>query len=176
MPKSSKKESLKKELEEIKQKEKVIIKELDKELNKDKTVEKERRILVKHFTFSDFCQSAIGVGVFGLSTIMNPDIWGFIEKLDLSLIFWVHLFFIVCFVIALNYEFRADFSLDTFFIRNLLKRVFFMYISVAITVTLLLVLVKKITMDISNSDFLENFLIGQSVGLMGAVTFAFFKK
>lgn len=176
MQKSRRKEDLKKELEEIKQKEKIIIRELDKELHKEKIVEKKRRILVKHFTFSDFCQSAIGVGVFGLSTIINPDIWGFIQQLDLNVIFWVHLFFVICFFIALNYEFRSDFSFDIHFVRNLMKRVFFTYVSVIITVTLLLVLVKKIRMDMSNYDFLKSFLTGQSVGLMGAVTFAFFKK
>jgi hypothetical protein len=167
---------LERDIEDIKKKERIIIKELDQELNKGKVAEQERKFSVKHFTFADFCQSAIGVGVFGLQTIVNPDIWSFISDLDIKAIILLHIFFIICFFVALNYEFRKDFSFDIVFLRNLLKRVFFIYISVLITVAIILIVVEKLSLSMQNYDVLKNVIIAQSAGLVGAITFSFLRK
>lgn len=169
-------ETLLQELEDIKRREGIIIQELNQEINKDKIEEQKRKTQVKHFTFADFCQSVIGVAVFGLPAFINTSFWDYIPKLDLGSLILAHIFFLSCFTIALNYEFRKDFSWDTLFIINLLKRVFFTYISVMIAVCVILILAKKILLNMQNFFILKNFLIGQSVGLVGAITFSFLRK
>lgn len=176
LPISKELKALEKGEEEIRVQEKEILKGVRKELRKEEEEEKKRVVFVKHFTFSDFAQAAIGVGVFGLNVMINPDIWEFISHLSLSAVLIIHIFLFICFVMALNYEFRSNWSFDLVFIRNLLKRVFFVYMSVVIVIVTLLLLSKKLDLGLQNYYIIKNFLVGQSVGLMGAITFQFFKK
>ena len=175
--------SISKEISEIGAEEKIIEKEEQEilsDIRKEKIkpfVEQRRRMLeVKHYRFLDFCQSAIGVGIFGLSVLFTPDLWDIIGTLTLGWVFTAHIFFSICFFIALNYAFVDNVVWNKMYIRNLLKRTFFVYISVGMTIVFLLTVGQIITLGMTNEIALTRFFAGQSVGLMGAITFALFKK
>lgn len=136
-----------------------------------------RRQEIKHFRFTDFAQTIIGVGVFGLPSIINTSFWDYIPRTTLGFMFVVHLFFVFAMVIALNYRFRDNLSLkDRTFNYLFAKRIFYVYFSVMMSVMILLVLVRQVSMDMPLWQFLKNFFAAQSVGLVGAVTFSFFKS
>ena len=77
----------------------------------------------------------------------------------------------------MNYQFRDrfDFS-DKFFMIMFAKRVFYVYMSVLIVIVILLSIVHKITMSMTLYEFLRNLTASQTAGLMGAVTFSFFRR
>ena len=151
-------------IEEIEKKKKAIVKQ---KLKKE----------IKHFHFKDFSQIVIGVSVFGLPALINTSFWDYLPRVSLEFLLYVHIFFIFSAVIATNYQFRDNFDLkDKWFMTMFIKRVFYIYISVMITMTILVVLVNKVSFDMKMYDFLKNFLAAQSVGIVGAVTFTFFKK
>ncbi|MGM5485464.1 MAG: hypothetical protein ACQEP1_06360 [Nanobdellota archaeon] len=132
---------------------------------------------VKHFKFSDFAQAVIGVGVFGLPALINTSFWNYIPKVNLEFLFYIHLFFVFCAVIGKNYQFRSDLPLDDKWFMTLFgKHVVYMYTSVLIVIFFMLVLLNRVSLDMTMYDFLKNFLAAQSVGVIGAVTFTFFKK
>ena len=110
--------------------------------------------------------------MWGISIIVNPDIWQFISGLKWQSLLILHLFFVICFFVVLNYEYRTTFAFDRSFLFDLTKRMLFVYLSVVVGIIFLLALVHKL----EGPDIFKNFLTGQSVGLMGASTFSFFKK
>lgn len=172
----SSKEELKQELREIKKKEEQLIKKLDTELDKEEIKKRKNYFEVMHLKFSDFAQIVIGCCVFGLPAFINTSFWDYLPGMDTALLFYIHLFFIGCVILALNYEFRETFSLNKWFLKMLFKRFFYTYFSVFMVVTLLLVLVNKINYDLTVLLVFRHFLAAQSVGMFGAVTFSFLKK
>lgn len=132
---------------------------------------------IKHFQFLDFAQIVIGVGVFGLPAIINTSFWDYLPNIQLTDMLMVHIFFLLCAVIAINYQFRQDLPFgDGWFVHMLTKRIFYTYVSVFIAVIFMMTLVGKLYMSMSMHDFLLHTLATQNVGLVGAVTFTFFKK
>lgn len=152
-----------------------IIEDLEKKRQRISNMKLKKEI--KHFRFSEFAQTIIGVGVFGLPAIINTSFWNYLPNITLESLFYIHLFFLFCSVIGKNYQFRSDLPLnDRWFMIMFSKHVVYMYISVMIATFLLLPFVGQLSMDMTMHDFLKNFLAAQSVGIMGAVTFTFFKK
>jgi len=160
----------------IEEKEEHILKGIDREFHKQEAEIAGRIKEVKRFTFSDYAQSLLGVGVWGISVLVNPDIWIFTNTLNLTALIVMHIYFVVCFMVVLNYEYRPNFDFDRKFVGDFLKRVFIMYISVMTGVLFLLYVTNKLSIAASWDLIFHNFLIGQSVGLMGAATFNFFKR
>lgn len=172
----STKEELILELEDIRVKEDMLIRKVDEELNKDKIIKRKNYLEIMHLSFGDFTQIVIGCCVFGLPAFINTSFWDYIPLIDTLLLFYIHIFFLFCVFLALNYEFRDNFNLDAWFIKFLLKRFFYTYFSVMMVIVLLLILVMKIKYSLVNLEVMRNFLAAQSVGLFGAVTFSFLKK
>ncbi|MFT4303140.1 MAG: hypothetical protein ACMXYG_01125 [Candidatus Woesearchaeota archaeon] len=169
-------ESLRKEIHDIKRKENLLLKRIDYDIHKDTF--KKRQIFreVEHFSFNDFSQIAIGCCVFGLPAFINTSFWDYLPGVATSFLVLIHLFFILCVILALNYEFRDNFKINMWFIKMLFKRFFFTYFSVLMVILLLLVLVNKLTYELYNIEVFRNFIAAQSVGMFGAVTFSFLKK
>ncbi len=174
--KNSKKEDIKEELDEIREKEEKLLRQISKDINKDKIQQQKTFKEVEHFSFNDFSQILIGCCVFGLPTFINTSFWDYIPHMKTNLLFYIHAFFILAVVLALNYEFRDSISADPWFLRKLVMRFFFTYFSVFMIIVLLLILVNKMTYSLTNIEILRNYLAAQSVGMFGAVTFSFLKK
>jgi hypothetical protein len=164
------------ELEDIKLKEIELLKKISYDINKENIKKKKLYRQVEHFSFNDFAQIMIGCCVFGLPAFINTSFWEYIPKIRTDLLIWIHLFFILCVLLALNYEFRENFSLNSWFFKMLLKRFFFTYFSVFMIILLLLGLVNKMTYSLENILVFRNFIAAQSVGIFGAITFSFLKK
>ena len=160
----------------IEEKEERILKGVEREFHKEEAEVAERIKEVKNFSFADYAQSLLGVGVWGISVLVNPDIWLFTNTLNLTALLVMHIYFLVCFIVVLNYQYRAQFTLDKKFLPDFFRRVFFMYISVLSGVLFLLYVTNKFSLAESWDMIFHNFLVGQSVGLMGAATFSFFKR
>ncbi|MCB9358772.1 hypothetical protein H6503_02480 [Candidatus Woesearchaeota archaeon] len=168
--------SLRAEIEGIKKKEDVLLRKVDLDIHKDSIKKKMIFKKVEKFSFNDFAQITIGVCVFGLPAFINTSFWDYLPSINTDLLIYIHLFFVMCVILALNYEFRDDFTINRWFFQMLLKRFFFTYVSVLMIVMLLLVLVNKMSYDLTNLIVFRNFLAAQSVGMFGAVTFSFLKK
>ena len=163
--------SVKLKLEE----EEKLIEEFESKKTKLDNIKLKREI--KHFHFMDFAQIVIGVGAFGLPAIINTSFWDYIPNVDLSDMIFIHLFFLFCVIIATNYQFRKDLPFgDNWFMIMLTKRIFYTYVSVFMAITALMVLVGELNMQMTMYEYLLNTIAAQNVGLVGAVTFSFFKK
>ena len=187
MPKREKKEKKKKtarkkgeiieELHEIEKKEEELLDKVNWEIRKSRIEKNKRYREVEHFSFKDFVQIMIGCCVFGLPAFINTSFWDYLPNLSTHMLSYIHCFFMVCVILALNYEFREIFTLKKgWFVKMLLKRFFFTYFSVFMIITILLILVVKMGYSITNLDVLRHFLAAQSVGMFGAVTFTFLKR
>ena len=170
------KEQLIHEIEDIKEKEEELIHKIDTDLNKEEIKKRKTYFEVMHLSFNDFAQIVIGCCVFGLPAFINTSFWDYLPLIDTSLLFYIHVFFAGCVLLALNYEFRDTVTMNIWFIRMLLKRFFYTYVSVFMVVGLLLILVTKIHYDLTILEVVRNSLAAQSVGMFGAVTFSFLKK
>jgi len=182
-PKKKTEEDLVEEIEEIKEKEEKLLKKVTYEINKDKIKSRKIFFEVEHFSFNDFSQILIGCCVFGLPAFINTSFWDYLGKnpvgeyiVGTQLLFLIHMFFILCVILALNYEFRDNFAPNPWFFKMLMKRFFFTYFSVFMVIILLLSLVNKMNYGLVNLEIFRNFLAAQSVGMFGAVTFSFLKK
>jgi uncharacterized membrane protein len=132
---------------------------------------------IKHFRFKDFAQITIGAGLFGLPAVLTPDLWTFIIDVKLLNLFILHVFFFMCTVIALNYEYRDDIKFDDkIYVMNLGKRIFFTWVTVMMGSIFMLALLGMMNFDFTVEHVLKNFFAVQSIGLIGGVTFSFFKK
>jgi uncharacterized membrane protein len=160
----------------IEEKEVRISKGVEREFHKEEAQMQERIKELKRFSFADYAQSLLGVGVWGISVLINPDIWIFTNTLNLAALFVMHLYFLVCFMVVLNYQYRHHLTFDKVFLRSFLKRVFLMYFSVLTGVLFLLFVTNKFSLSASWDMIFHSYLVGQSVGLMGAATFSFFKE
>lgn len=163
---------LEKELVEIRKKED----ELLEKLNRKKRPDLKLKAQVRQFSFMDFSQAMVGAGVFGLPALINTSFWGYLPEITTWNMFMVHLFFIACVYITLNYDFRSVFTYDEKFLSKLTLRFFYMYLSVGIVIFILLFMLGKLHPDLNVLESLRNFLAAQSVGLVGAVTFTFIAK
>jgi hypothetical protein len=164
------------ELENIKHNETELLKKVNYELKKDHLKKKKVFRQVEHFSFNDFAQIMIGCCVFGLPAFINVSFWDYLPLLRSSFLVMIHLFFILCVILALNYEFREGLNFDFWFIKMLMKRFFFTYFSVFMVIILLLTLVNKLNYDLTNLMVFRHFIAAQSVGMFGAITFTFLKK
>jgi len=167
---------LKKELDYVKDKEREILVKLNKGKINEKNLERRAYKNIMHFTFSDFAQTTIGACVFSFAPFLDTDPWNFIPFVNLKLLVYIHIFFIFCVFIAINYKFRTNFKFDWWFIKLLLKRLFYTYFSVFMVMILILVLINKLAYELVLVDVIKNFLTVQTIGLFGAVTFSFLKK
>ena len=149
---------------------------LNIDINKEKVNKHKTYMDVMHLTFNDFAQIVIGCCVFGLPAFINTSFWDYLPLVETHLLIYIHIFFIFCVMLALNYEFRDNFSTDLWFIKMLSKRFFYTYFSVMMVVILLIILVNKMNYSLMNIEVFRNFLAAQSVGMFGAVTFSFLKK
>ncbi|MFT4297790.1 MAG: hypothetical protein ACMXX5_01220 [Candidatus Woesearchaeota archaeon] len=164
------------ELEEIKEKESELLKKINYDIRKDEIKKKKIFRDVERFSFNDFAQIMIGCCVFGLPAFINTSFWEYLPAVRTDLLFYIHLFFILCVLLALNYEFRDNFNVDLWFFKMLMKRFFYTYFSVLMIILLLLGLVNKMSYSLPNILILRHFLAAQSVGVFGAITFSFLKK
>jgi len=165
------------ELELIEKKEEELLDKVNWEIKKSSIEKRKRYKEVEHFTFKDFAQILIGCCVFGLPAFINTSFWDYLPNVGTHLLFYIHSFFMVCVILALNYEFREIFNLkQAWFIKMLFKRFFYTYFSVFIVVVILLILVTKMGYTLTNFDIFRNYLAAQSVGMFGAVTFTFLKR
>ncbi len=171
-----KEENLLKELSEVKVLEHILIKKVDKSINKEEAKSRKAYFEVMHFSFNDFAQAIIGACVFSFAPFLDTDPWNYIPLINTMFLFSIHIFFMLCIIIALNYEFRDKFNLNWWFIKLLLKRFFYIYFSVAMVMCLVLVLIARLDYLITAETAFRNFLAIQTVGLFGAVTFSFLKK
>ncbi len=165
------------QLNRIEHGEKVLLKKINKTVEKGKVDDPRKAYFsIVHLSFNDFAQAVIGCCVFGLPAFINLSFWDYVDLMHTSSIFFVHIFFSFCVVIAQNYEFRNTFSFDKWFSRMLAKRFLYTYFSVLIVIVVILISLNKIELAMTNLDVVRHLLIAQSVGLFGAVTFSFLKR
>jgi uncharacterized membrane protein len=177
------------ELGRVKKTEAEILRRIKHEEAKEEEIERlERRILteidegkphqskVKRFTFADFGQMVVGAATFGTPFLLTPDTGNMIETIALSRIILMHLLFVGCVFITLNFAFRKSFSFDAQFLKDLTKRVFLIYCTVTLVMGVLLWMLNDFTMEMSLYEALRWVLVGNSVGLVGAVTFDFLAR
>ncbi|MBN2567369.1 hypothetical protein JXB02_04780 [Candidatus Woesearchaeota archaeon] len=157
----------------LKTQQKILELAMEDEEKKHKTIQRDE---VKRFTFADFAQGVIGAGVFGLPAFINTSFWDYLPLVSTGQMLVLHLFFLFCVVTALNFKYRSTFSFNPKFLAALAKRFSYIYLSVFVTVILLLIILNKMTADISTLLLIRYFLAGQSVGIVGATTFSFFTK
>ena len=193
----AKKESLRKEVEEIKETEKKILRKLTKEEKEEEAIEEaENKILsgvkrigkpipekIKRFSFLDFGQAVVGAIVFGIPALWTPDFWNFIEGMETAgaamlpiptyKIAIFHLFILFCILITLNFAFRRTLKLDLSFVNQLVKRVFYIYVTVILVDIMVLWMFNKITAIMSTITLIRYLLATTAVGMVGAVTFDF---
>lgn len=167
---------VKKGLEDVKREEGLILTKFNRYLDKEKIISRKAYLEVMHFTFNDFAQAIIGSCVFSFAPFLDTDPWGYLPIINTKFLFSIHLFFVFCVFIALNYEFRNNFKLDFWFLKLLLKRLFYIYFSVLMVMCLIVIMINRINYQTSLLDVSRNLLAIQSVGLLGAVTFSFLKK
>lgn len=160
----------------IKRREQQVLRKLDLTLHHDEVKQRKLFYEVSHFRYGDFSQIVIGCSVFSLPAFINTSFWDYLPGVHTSLLIGIHLFFALCVLLALNFEYRDSIDFNQWFGRMLLKRFFYTYFSVAMVVLLLLVLVNKLTYSLILMEVFRNFIAAQSVGLFGAVTFSFLKK
>lgn len=167
---------LKKELDDIGAVEKNLLRKMNKQMSNDHALKRKAYKEIMHFTFNDFAQTTIGACVFSFAPFLDTDPWNFLPQINTSLLVSIHLFFVLCVMIATNYQFRNVLNLDVWFLKLLFKRVFYNYFSVFMVMTLILSLFNRLTYDLMLIDVLRNYLAIQTAGLFGAVTFSFIKK
>jgi hypothetical protein len=170
------KEELTLELEDIRKKEDELLNKINREFDRAKLEKRKTYFEVMHLSFNDFSQIVIGCCVFGLPAFINTSFWDYLPEVDTLLLVYIHFFFLSCVIVALNYEFRDNFSFNSWFFKMLLKRFFYTYFSVLMVILFLLVLVNKVNYSLTNLEVFRNYLAAQSVGVFGAVTFSFLKK
>jgi len=168
--------NIKREIKKIESTENKIYDDVEYVRYKDKYLKSKLLSRVKKFTFSDFAQAVIGTAVFSLPAFINTSFWDYVPKISTTNLVITHLFFVFCIFIALNYTFRESFSFNIYFFADLIRRMFYLYVSVLITVIILLWMIERILPLEQIIGVLRSFLIAQSVGLIGAVTFSFFSK
>jgi len=151
------------------EKDEKIERKILKKVEKKKTHENK----VKKFDFADFGQIVVGAIVFGVPTLFTPDFWVFLNNIPTYKVLMLHLFFLLCVVITINYAFRKSFSFNKKFLKQLSKRLFYIYITVMLTIVILLWGFQKISPDMLTLDFLRYVIATHSVGMVGAVTFDF---
>ncbi|HDP74250.1 MAG TPA: hypothetical protein ENN46_04860 [Candidatus Woesearchaeota archaeon] len=165
------------QLNRIEHGEKLLLKKINKTVDKGKVDDpRQAYFSIVHLSFNDFAQAVIGCCVFGLPAFINLSFWDYVDLMATNSIFFVHIFFSLCVMIALNYEFRNNFSFDKWFSRMLAKRFLYNYFSVMIIVVIILISLNKVNLAMTNLEVFRHFLIAQSVGLFGAVTFSFLKR
>ena len=171
-----KRSALIEKISRIEKEEEEILQQLTKSQREEE--HKKQQILqgIKHFTFNEYAQIVIGTCVFGIPAIFSPDMWDILPRVNVMFLFYIHLFFLACVFLALNYEFRDDFNLNASFLKLLAKRFYYVYFSVAMVVVLLLTLLDKLAYHLTMLEITKNFISTQSVGLFGAVTFSFLKQ
>ena len=169
-------QNIRKDEKDIKRREQQVLRKLDIDLHKDKFKQRKLFYEVSHFRYGDFSQIVIGCSVFSLPAFINTSFWDYLPEVHTYLLVGIHLFFALCVLLALNFEYRDDINLQPWFGIMLLKRFFYTYFSVMMVVILLLVLVNKLTYSVTLLEVFRNFIAAQSVGLFGAVTFSFLKK
>ena len=160
----------------VKEEENTVLQKLNRYLNKEERMSKKAYFEVMHFTFNDFAQAIIGASIFSFAPFLDTDPWNYLKSIDTTFLFGLPLFFIFCVFIALNYEFRDNFKPNFWFMRLLVKRLFYIYFSVMMVMCLVLIMINRINYDSTLLDATRNILAIQTVGLMGAVTFSFLKK
>lgn len=172
----SKEKILVKELDKVKEKEQLLINKINQDLNKEKILSRKAYLEVMHFTFNDFAQATIGSCVFSFAPFLDSDPWAYLPNISTKFLFSIHIFFLICVFIALNYKFRDNFKLDMWFLRLLAKRLFYIYFSVMIVMCLILVMINRLTYQMTTLEAFRNLLTIQTVGLFGATVFSFLKK
>jgi hypothetical protein len=172
----SREKVIKKELDEIKVKEEVLLTKLNKDLGQAELKSRQSYLQVMHFTFNDFAQATIGSCVFSFAPFLDTDPWTYLPEINTAFLFFIHMFFVLCVFVALNYRFRDKFTLDFWFLRLLAKRMFYLYFSVMMVMLLVIVLIHRITYATTLLDAARNLLAMQVVGLFGAITFSFLRK
>jgi len=160
----------------IEEREKELLKKVDYELKRPEIERKKLYYEIAHFSYGDFSQIVIGCAVFSLTAFINTSFWDYLPRMQTGLLVGIHLFFIMCILLALNFEYRTNINRDFWFFKMLVKQLFYVYFSVFMVIILLLILVAKLTYDLTVIEVLRNFLAAQSVGMFGAVTFSFLKR
>ena len=161
---------------DIQKKERRLLAKLDIVTKKDDFNRHKLFYEVAHFSYADFSQIVIGCAVFSLPALINTSFWEFLPQISTPLMVQVHLFFALCVILALNFEFRERIDSNKWFALMLMKRFFYTYFSTAMIVILMLVMVGNISYSLPNIDVFRHFLAAQSVGVFGAVTFALLKR
>ncbi|MFT4343705.1 MAG: hypothetical protein ACMXYE_03070 [Candidatus Woesearchaeota archaeon] len=162
--------------EDIKKKELRLLTKLDIVTKKDDFQRHKLFYEVAHFSYTDFSQIMIGCAVFSLPALINVSFWEFLPEMTTILMFFVHLFFLACVILALNFEYRNKIDSNKWFAIMLMKRFFYTYFSTAMIIILMLIMVGKISYALPNIDVFRHFLAAQSVGIFGAVTFSLLKR
>lgn len=165
-----------KAIERLEQDEIHILESLEEARKREDRIDKERLNKIKHFSMGDFAQTIIGSTIFSMAAIINTSFWEYLPNVKTKFLFFFHIVIMVCFMIALNYEYRDSMNYDKVFLKRLFKRGFYVYFSSMMMITLLLVLVNKINLNLANVDVARNYLAAMSMGLVGSVTFSFLKK
>jgi len=167
---------IRKEEQAIKERERELLDRVEFDIHKSELGRKKMFHEIAHFRYSDFSQMIIGCSVFSLPAFINTSFWEYIPLIETNLLIYIHLFLMICVMLAINFEFRDNINTDFWFARMLVKRFFYTYVTVGMVVGLLMILVGKAHYSFVTLDVIRNFLSAQSVGLFGAVTFTFLKK
>lgn len=165
-----------KRLSEIRKKEITLLKEITYDLNKEKIAEKKVYKEIEAFTFIDFARIVIGCSLFTLISFIDTDVWNSLPLESMGMIVFLHIFLCICTLIALNYEYRSNVSYDPWFIRMLLKQFFYTYVSVFMTMAVIMLLVHRMTYDLTLFEITKNVIAAQSAGMLGAVAFSLLHK
>lgn len=171
-----KQDKIKQTLEEIHKDEVKLLTRIHLDIHKEKFIEKEVYREVEHFAFDDFARIVIGCSVFTLLPLMDMDVWNAVDTFSLKGMIYVHIFFCICIIFALNYEYRSSLRFDFWFIKMLLKQFFYTYVSVFMVMSIILILMNRMSYDFTIYNVARNILCAESGGLFAATAFSFLKK
>ncbi|MBN2566542.1 hypothetical protein JXB02_00480 [Candidatus Woesearchaeota archaeon] len=173
---------LEKEVREIKELQKEILLRLDRQSKGEQRLEGyERRIIrdlehtndVSHFSLADLGQAVVGAVVFGGPAFFSRDFWIFLSGVAAESVLFLHLIVVLAVVVTLYHAYRKTLSYDAHFTKALVKRVFYVYLTVFAVVVTLLALFGKLSAAMTTADVMTDVLAVQTVALVGAVTFDF---
>ena len=164
--------AIRQELLELERREDQVLKLLKKKPTEKQAIQK-----LRNFHFADFARTVVGTTMFSAPVLVyTKDFFDLINSLPESWtakLIGVHLFFVFCVFITLNYSYRSDFSWDSKYLLQLGHRMMLVYLTSFGTILLLLWAFNIITAEITTLQLIRYVISAASLGLVGSVTFSF---
>jgi len=128
---------------------------------------------IERFEIHDFAQIIIGTLVFAGPEMFTPDFWMFLEGVPTPNIFGMHLFVVSAVFVTYYYRYFPFKKVNLSKLRQITKRILYIYFPVLITVLILLFTFNVIIPADPAIVFVRKTMIAHTVGMIGAVTFEF---